>query len=135
MINLLKISAQTNTESNEASLSVQPLRVDRENSLQSYYEAIGCRAIDIVSATINGADVDLIVDDEGLLQQPPEGRDYLEGFLFIDDHGNKIPLAGTVLVAAVDEDGRTTDAPIKKTDVTVWFLTGRAHVINLPPLY
>ena len=134
MLNLLKISAQTNAQTREANLSIEPLSIDKENSLQGFYEAIGCRAIDIVSTTINSADVDLIVDDEGLLQPVPEEKDGLDGFLFLDDYGNEIPLAGVVLVAAVNQDGETISATVDRHEVVRWFVTNKAHVVALPPI-
>ena len=132
---LWHINAQRSTESDQILLAVDCLHVDREKSLQTYYAALDCRAIDIVSATIHGVDVDLIVDDEGLLHQPPEGREMLDGFVFHDDHGNAIPLAGSVLVAAVNEDGETIAPRVDRDGIIRWFTTDRAQVVQLPPLY
>lgn len=61
-------------------------------SLDSYYTALGCSCVDIVSRRIGKHRVEIICDDEGLLTDNPrpsatdaKGRPCLFGSLFICD--------------------------------------------------
>lgn len=72
---------------------------DIKADLDTYYDIIGCRCIDIVSYPIGGKRYDIICDDEGLFNPEPtvtaidkNGRPLLVGNLIIclhDRHGNE----------------------------------------------
>ena len=44
---------------------------DLEDSLRAYYHALDCDTIDIVSRTVKGLPVNIVLDDEGLLRPDP----------------------------------------------------------------
>lgn len=45
--------------------------IETDGSLESLYELIGCRCIDIVTRTVRGVAVNVVCDDEGLLVERP----------------------------------------------------------------
>ena len=76
-----------------------------EGFLSACYKAIGCRLIDI--AVPERRDVELIIDDEGLLDDP-------EFFTVFDG----MILAGAVIVTGpADDDGNVTDCLLSGRDL------------------
>lgn len=98
------------------SASATPLILPRgDGFLEACYSAIGCRLIDI--AIPERRDVELILDDEGLLEDPR---------LFTIFDGNVF--AGAVIVTGpADDDGNLTDCPLTLAD-----LVGRVEFARLP---
>lgn len=69
---------------------------DINPDLDTYYDIIGCRCIDIVNYPIAGKRYDIICDDEGLFNPDPivtaidkEGRPLLVGSLIICSHDDE----------------------------------------------
>jgi len=78
-------------------------RVDIDGSLESIYEVLQCRVMDIMRL---GEGVDLIMDDEGRLNN--QNRWFSWG-------GNSF--AGRCLVASSNEDGDTLSCPISISNI------------------
>ena len=78
-------------------------RVDIDGSLESIYEVLQCRVMDIMRL---GEGVDLIMDDEGRLNS--QNRWFSWG-------GNSF--AGRCLVASHNEDGDTLSCPISISNI------------------
>lgn len=82
-----------------------------QNKLEEWYKIIGCTTIDIVSGRINGVPVDIIVDDEGKLNENTAKQ--ITGF-FMKDGKVLDTLVGTLIITGfADEDGELTDLPEK----------------------
>jgi len=76
--------------------------VEYHGDFREIYTHLNCEAFDVAYATIDGHDVDIYVDDEGL---------YNPTHFFIGD-GFPSPLAGRGLVfGRVDDEGDATDFP------------------------
>ena len=78
-----------------------PAFVEIQDELQTYYDLIGCDLIDITPRRVNGADYEIVCDDEGLLKSEPiitavssEGRPQLVGGLVVLLNGGDGELAG-----------------------------------------
>lgn len=73
------------------------------NGLKDYYKLIGCRCIDIIHRRIGDVEVEIVLDDEGLLVENPKPSG-------IDVIGISI-LFGNLLIASgrVTEDGDLTE--------------------------
>lgn len=78
-----------------------PCFVEIEDKLDTYYSLIGCDLIDIVSKRINGANFEIVCDDEGLLKDAPiitavtaDGAPALVGGLVVLRYGGDGELAG-----------------------------------------
>lgn len=70
-----------------------------ENNLQTYYDIIGCDAIDIVSRRFAGKYLDVICDDEGLLKD--------DARLTAIDVNSRPMLVGTLIIVDHDDEGET----------------------------
>ena len=68
-----------------------------EDSLQAYYEAIGCDLIDITTRKINGANYEIVCDDEGLFKEAP--------IVSAVNRKGKPELVGGLVIAKYDGDG------------------------------
>lgn len=79
-----------------------------QNDLDTYYDIIGCRCIDIVNYPINGKNYDIIVDDEGLLKGAPI-------VTAVDKSGHPL-LVGALIITNYDGEGNETD--LEPGDVT-----------------
>ena len=79
------------------------LKTVEANGLDDYYKLIGCRTIDIVRRKIGDIDVEIVIDDEGVLVNNPKPS-------AVDIVG-KIALYGNLLVASgrVTDDGELTE--------------------------
>ena len=97
------------------------------DSLQDYYDLIGCGCIDIVTRKIGRKVYDIIVDDEGLLKNDPL-------ISAIDDLG-RVMLVGSLIVCGVaDEEGELTDlsaADIKYIKKRIQPMFTRQHMEGL----
>ena len=73
------------------------------NGLKDYYKLIGCRCIDIIHRRIGDVEVEIVLDDEGLLVESPKPSG-------IDVTGTPV-LFGNLLIASgrVTEDGELTE--------------------------
>lgn len=79
------------------------------NTLEDYYNLIGCRTIDIVTRTIGSVTVNIVVDDEGaLVDNPKMSAIGLDGqpMLF----GNLLVASGRVI------DGELTELKDEEID-------------------
>ena len=79
-----------------------------QNNLDTYYDIIGCRCIDIVHYPIGGKHYDIIVDDEGLLKGAPI-------VTAVDKNGHPL-LVGALIITNYDGEGNETD--LEPGDVT-----------------
>lgn len=89
-----------------------------ENDLDTYYDIIGCRCIDIPQRKIGNHYYDIIVDDEGLLQSDPI-------ISAVDKTGSPM-LVGTLIVCQSNEEGETiglTDEEIEEVRKNVHKVT------------
>lgn len=73
-------------------------------TLETYYEMLNCRTIDIVSIPFNGKDYDVICDDEALLKEPPYS------FSVISKEGHPM-IAGNILICNSENGYETTLTP------------------------
>lgn len=74
------------------------------NDLQTIYETIGCELITITGMTRKDCQLDLILDDEGLLKNPETQR-YFKYKLFSQ------PFAGRALITCSDRGGNCASVP------------------------
>lgn len=86
------------------------VRLVEANTLDDYYRLIGCRTIDIVHAWIGDVEVNVVLDDEGLLVEKPK-----VSAIRID--GTKL-FFGNLLIAGgkVTEDGELTELTEEEID-------------------
>ena len=80
------------------------------NGLDDYYELIGCRTIDIIHRRIGDVDVEIVLDDEGLLVENPKVS-------AINVDGTPV-LFGNLLIASgrVTDDGELTELTEAEVD-------------------
>ena len=79
------------------------IKMVEANGLNDYYELIGCRCIDIVRRTIGDVEVEIVLDDEGVLVENPKVS-------AISVDGTPM-LFGNLLIASgrVTDDGELTE--------------------------
>lgn len=75
---------------------------DIENELDTFYEIIGCRCIDIARRKVGGKYFDIIVDDEGLLKDSPRCT-------AVDTKTFDSMLFGTLIFTNTDDEGNTVE--------------------------
>ena len=77
----------------------------RENGylLNSMYDLLGCRSVDVIRLTDS---IDLWVDDEGMLVSEPKVNTVLMNITYAFGHGYQ-PLFGSGLFLSTNEDGET----------------------------
>ena len=80
------------------------------NGLDDYYKLIGCRYIDIIHRRIGDVEVEIVLDDEGLLVENPKPSG-------IDVTGTPV-LFGNLLIASgrVTDDGELTELAEEEID-------------------
>ena len=80
------------------------------NGLDDYYKLIGCRYIDIIHRRIGDVEVEIVLDDEGLLVENPKPSG-------IDVAGIPV-LFGNLLIASgrVTDDGELTELTEEEVD-------------------
>jgi len=92
--------------------------IEIEPGLDAMYEAIGCRAVDMVRITQLD---DLWIDDCGLLREPQPDK-----FKFL---GHAQPLAGNGLICGYDDQGETVSTALTADTVQGWVRwIGAVHV-------
>lgn len=67
-----------------------------DHSLNSFYDVLHCRTIDITRRNVDGVPFEIICDDEGLFSENPL-------ISAIDDFGNPM-LVGSIFVVGYDEE-------------------------------
>ena len=80
------------------------------NTLADYYKLIGCRCLDIIHRRIGDAEVEIVLDDEGLLVESPKVS-------AINVDGTPV-LFGNLLIASgrVTDDGELTELTEAEVD-------------------
>ena len=80
------------------------------NTLADYYKLIGCRCLDIIHRRIGDAEVEIVLDDEGLLVENPKVS-------AINVDGTPV-LFGNLLIASgrVTDDGELTELTEAEVD-------------------
>lgn len=81
--------------------------MDIEDTLEAYYKALNCDLIDIVVATVDGREFDIVCDDEALLKNDPIPS-------ACDFDGNAM-IYGSILLLHHDDEGNLTE--ISEDDV------------------
>ena len=88
----------------------EPVAMEIEDKLETFYDLIGCSTIDIVRGPIGGKDFRVIVDDEGLLKP--------NVIISATSKHNFVELVGNLIVAGIeDSEGNLTslsDEDVKK---------------------
>ena len=86
------------------------IKMVEANGLDDYYELIGCRCIDIVRRTIGDVEVEIVIDNEGLLVENPKVS-------AISVDGTPM-LFGNLLIASgrVTDDGELTELTEAEVD-------------------
>lgn len=88
----------------------EPVAMEIEDKLETFYDLIGCSAIDIVRRPIGGKDFNVIVDDEGLLKA--------NVIISATSKHNFVELVGNLIIAGLATlDGELTsltDEDVKK---------------------
>lgn len=92
MINVFLLDVYNETIS---TIDIEP------NDLDTLYEKLNCRCIDIVTRTVDGTQFDIVCDDEGLFHEPckisavgKDGRPMLVGNLIFAHHDAEGNLTG-----------------------------------------
>lgn len=92
--------------------------VEIEDELDIYYDMIDCNTIDIVTIRFNGIDVDVIVDDNGLLVDKPIPS--------VVNESMSIYIAGKILITGTgDNEGRLTSI----SDSTINIIKDTARLV------
>ena len=86
------------------------------NSLEDYYNLIGCRCVDIIHRMIGDVEVEIVCDDEGMLGDNPK-------ISAVDSTGNPV-LCGNLLVASgrVTDDGELTELTPEELEKIMFFV-------------
>lgn len=112
------------------SIEVEKLDVIGNDTLSALYKAIGCRTVDVAELPLNGVNVSLWVDDEGLFHPHPQasedtGREVVLGWTITDDNGNQAVLAGNIVFSGLGEEGDTVDSPLSNDSINQLISEGR----------
>ena len=86
------------------------IKMVEANTLADYYKLIGCRCLDIIHRRIGDAEVEIVLDDEGLLVENPKVS-------AINVDGTPV-LFGNLLIASgrVTDDGELTELTEAEVD-------------------
>ena len=86
------------------------IKMVEANTLADYYKLIGCRCLDIIHRRIGDAEVEIVLDDEGLLVENPKVS-------AISVDGTPM-LFGNLLIASgrVTDDGELTELTEEEVD-------------------
>ena len=86
------------------------IKMVEANTLADYYKLIGCRCLDIIHRRIGDAEVEIVLDDEGLLVENPKPS-------AISVDGTPV-LFGNLLIASgrVTDDGELTELTEAEVD-------------------
>ena len=101
---------------------------DDDSLLPFLRQQIDCRTIERVEVTLQGKQVTIWLDEEGLYQRNEAfeslaGPGKLIGFLVQDDDGRKYPIAGTLVLTGSDNDDseRVNDVPFNQATLRELF--------------
>ncbi len=72
--------------------------IDEADTLNEYYQLLGCRCIDMVAIDVDGYSYDVVCDDEGLFREP------MVPTLYISEEQ---VLFGNLAFVKIDEEGYT----------------------------
>lgn len=95
-----------------------------KNDLDTLYEEIGCRFIDVAVRKIGNKDFDLIVDDEGLLKENP-----ICTCVSLHYRWAKPQLVGNVIICNHNEEGEFTS--LTKEEIEM-IMNEKIEGIDLP---
>ena len=86
------------------------IKMVEANDLDDYYNLIGCRTVDIIHRWIGDVEVEIVLDDEGLLVNAPKPSG-------ISIDGTPV-LFGNLLIASgrVTDDGELTELTEEEVD-------------------
>ena len=82
----------------EKSLIPHIRAIDEADTLNEYYQLLGCQCIDMVSIDVDGYSYDVVCDDEGLFREPMVPTLYI---------GEEQVLFGNLAFVKIDEEGYT----------------------------
>ncbi len=82
----------------EKSLIPHIRAIDEADTLNEYYQLLGCRCIDMVAIDVDGYSYDVVCDDEGLFREP------MVPALYISEEQ---VLFGNLAFVKIDEEGYT----------------------------
>lgn len=89
-----------------------------EDSIETYYEIIGCRSIDIVGRYFNNKHFDIVLDDEGLLKANTTGELPTSWWQREGYTPNHEGLFGTLILCHSNEEGDLTSVnPLELLDL------------------
>ncbi len=80
--------------------------IDEADTLNEYYQLLGCQCIDMVAIDVGGYSYDVVCDDEGLFREP------MVPTLYISEEQ---VLFGTLAFVKIDEEGYTVG--LEKEDI------------------
>lgn len=83
-----------------------------KDDLETFYNLIGCRCIDIVQRRFNGVIFDIVLDDEGLLKADETGELPVSWWQEKGYTPSYEGLFGVLLLCHSDDQGNLTDATI-----------------------
>ena len=84
-----------------------------EDSLEVFYDIIGCDLIDITVREVKGIALDFIVDDEGLLKDDPVAR------AISLSHPSTDVLVGNIIVSQANEEGEQISLTDKEVEAVI----------------
>jgi hypothetical protein len=90
----------------EKSLIPHIRAIDEADTLNEYYQLLGCQCIDMVAIDVDGYSYDVVCDDEGLFREP------MVPTLFISEEQ---VLCGDLAFVKIDEEGYTVG--LEKEDI------------------
>jgi hypothetical protein len=120
-----------------ANCVISDVKCDAENTLESFYKAIDCDLIDMITFNMNGKEVSVAFDDHGLfrvnteLGNASDGRGYVPGWTVTDDDGDSFNIPGTLVFHGVDDEGGTANSPINEDDIRNMYASGRIRPVLL----
>lgn len=114
-----------------ANCVISDVQCSEDKVLDAFYQAINCDLIDILTFNLNGKEVSIAFDDNGLFRTDEalgvaeDGRGYISGWTITDDAGDAFHIPGTVVFHGVDEDGETIDSPISEDEIRNLYARGQ----------
>lgn len=90
-------------------LNENKTKVIEANSLQDYYDLIGCNLIEIVNRKIGGKRFEIVCDEEGTFVAEPK-------ISAIDNWGAPMFVGNLIICGQADEEGELTDLSTNDID-------------------
>ena len=93
------------------------IKIVEANGLDDYYKLIGCRTVDIIHTWIGDVEVEIVLDDEGLLVEDPKPS-------AISVDGTPV-LFGNLLIASgrVTDEGELTELDQDELEaIMAWYI-------------